>query len=809
MKHTVLSFFLFILTTTIVWADPITQQQAFRKAQAFFAAKGVTLSSTAAAKAYRAPSVTVPSKTAPYYVFNADNGRGFAIVSGDDRTVPILGYVKQGSFSANDLPDNFKAWLDEYAKAIEYLQKNNAKVIAYSNAKDQKTTISSLIKTKWNQDAPFNNACPDFFTYGKAVTGCVATAMAQLLYYHSQHNKNIATATTAEIPAYQCNTNWNSYGQISVSAIPAGQPLQWSKMLLSYDGSATDEQKSAVANLMYYCGAAVKMDYANSRHGGSSASGTQVPNALIDYFGFDKSTTVVDRSQYSIGDWNNLIYNELKNGRPVLYSGTSDQNSGHEFIVDGYEGDNYFDINWGWGGYCDGAFLLNVLAPESGGEGAGNIGEGYNNDQQALINAEPDHGGASIKRANAKDFQVSGTTLSYSLYYIGNEDATFRFGFGIRQDNGSSKTIGSILRTNIRKNQYTSRAITLDLSGAGLSAGTYVIVPIYQVSGESTWQSMWSPSKYIQATVDASGNIQLVEMPQYSLTAANFKVSNIRKANVPMNISVDITNHSDNTYTGPIYLFASTDPSAKGEAVATGKINVDAGATTASALSFTPSSAGTYTLWLCTDKGGNTVLATANDIVVGEGASQGNALQLTSISVDNSDAASTHEEGDNIVTNVSGHQITGKYTLKALTDIEHQNIYTYLYKYDEGTKSYRFYTSARNYNTISMGTNSTLEFNFNYTGLTDGRYKLKIACGTLNTSTLEMSNLVWSDETYCYIIGTPTGIHAPINSANTMTKIYNLHGIKVAEVRADQVQTRLSQLPHGIYIVNGKRILNK
>lgn len=808
MKHTVLPFLLLILTATIAWAGPVTQQQAFRKAQAFFAAKGVTLSSTAAAKAYRAPGTTVSSATAPYYVFNADNDCGFAIISGDDRTAPILGYVTQGSFRANDLPDNFRAWLEEYAKAIEYLQKSNAKVIAYSNAKDQKATISPLIKTKWNQDAPFNNACPDFFTYGKCVTGCVATAMAQLLYYHSQNNKSTATATTKEIPAYQCSTNWKGHGQISVPAIPAGQPLQWSKMLLSYDGYATDEQKSAVANLMYYCGAAVKMNYANSSNGGSSASGTQVSNALIDYFGFDKSTTVVNRSQYSIGDWNDLIYNELKNGRPVLYSGTSDQGSGHEFIIDGYQGDNYFDINWGWGGYCDGAFLLNVLAPQSGGEGAGNIGEGYNNDQQALIYAEPDHGGAAIKRANAKDFLISGSTLSYSLYYIGNEDATFSYGFGIRQDDGSIKPIGSPQRTRISKN-YATGTISFDLSGAGLSTGTYVIVPIYQESGESTWQSMWSASKYIQATVDASGNIQLVEMPQYSLTAANFKVSNIRKANVPMNISVDITNHSDNTYTGPIYLFASTDPSAKGEAVATGKINVDAGATTALALSFTPSAAGTYTLWLCSDKGGNTVLATANDIVVGEGTLQGNALQLTDISVDNSDVTSTHEEGEYIVTNVSGRQITGKYKLKALKDIENQNVYTYLYKYDESTKSYRFYTSARNYNTISMGANNTLEFSFNYTGLTDGRYKLKIACGTLNTSTLEMSNLVWSDETYCYIIGTPTGIHSPASTANTTVKIYNLRGIMVAEVPADQVETRLLQLPYGVYFVNGKRIINK
>lgn len=795
-----------ITTAAWSWADPITERQALRQAQDFLAAKGITMTQQARAKAYQAPGST--ATTSPYYIFNAGDNHGFVVVSGDDRTESILGYVSSGTYDSALLPDNFKAWMESYARQIKYLQSHNIQVSRPAFSSAPTTTIQPMLTTKWNQTEPYNNACPTFFTGDKCVTGCVATAMAQLLRYHSQHSSSMTTTICADIPAYYCSTRWNDNQQIHVDTIPSGTTIDWSNMLDSYSGSTTTTQQNAVANLMLYCGAAVQMNYADAANGGSGASSAQVPNALIDYFGFDKSAMVVERSQYSQSDWINTIYNELKSGRPVIYSGTSDSGSGHAFIVHGYEGNYYFDINWGWGGYCDGQFLLSVLAPESGGTGAGDIGSGYNNDQMALINAEPDHGGQAIQKADTKDFTISGSTLSYELYYLGNDLASFDFGVGVRSADGSIKAIGNTYSIALQKNYATSK-ISFDLSTMGLTAGkTYDIVPIYRVYGQSTWQSMWSPSKYVQATVDASGNISLVEMPQYNLTAANLQVGSVRKANVPMSISADITNKSDESFTGSVYLFASTDASSKGSVVTSGKVALDAGATATVNMGFTPTAAGTYTLWLCSDKGGNDVLAKTDGVVVSEGAAQGGALQVVAVTVNNSDVASMHEDGNYIVTKVSGNDISGKYTLKTLQDITNKNVYVSLYR--KGDSGYQLYSGSSSCTTIQRASaNATFDMQFSFTNLPEGLYQLHVECGTMNTSTWQMEDVIWSDATYCYEVGVSSGITSLRTNGNASVAIYNLQGVKVAEVPADEVATRLVQLPRGAYIVNGRVVVNR
>lgn len=766
---------------------------------------------TARAKAFRAPSAG-QSVSSPYYIFNAGDSRGFAIVSGDDRTVPVLGYVDNGDYDVTNAPDNFKAWLDSYAEAISYLQTNNVKIVKAPAKADTKTTIDPMLTTTWDQTEPYNNACPDFFTYGKSVTGCVATAMAQLLYYHYQHSPGkMVTATQEEIPAYKCATNWKDNGQISVDAVPKGSPIDWANMTPTYGSSSTEAQKTAVANLMFYCGASVNMNYANAANGGSSAQDTKVPGALIKYFGFDSSAVCVSPSQYSIADWIDAVYNELKAGRPVLYGGQSDEGSGHEFIVDGYEGDNYFHVNWGWSGTYNGKFLLNVLAPESGGTGAGNIGTGYNNDQTAVFNAAPNHGGSAVQQLLTKDFSISGTTIAYYPYYIGNAEATFYCGFGIRQKDGSIKTISDISGLRLGTSSYSLSKVSVDVSTCGLSAGNYEIVPVYKVEDSNTCQSMWSPSKYIQATVDASGTVTLQEMPQYSLSAANLTAGQIRKANFPMSVSVDITNESDALYTGQVYLFASTNETSKGNAVATGKVALDANATGNVAMSFTPSAAGTYHLWLCTDQGGNTVLTKLDDITVSASAATSNTLQITALTVNNSDVAFQHEDGKYIVTNVSGTELKGKCTLKANKDITNQSILVTLYKNNgqDGNGEYvklKTYFDGSIYTKFPAGFSASIDFNFS--DLTSGRYKLEIACGTWNSRTNQIEEVIWSDDTYCFELTTPTGIHTINKDSAKSFAIYNLQGMKVGEASPATADAVLRLLPKGAYIVNGKKVSN-
>ena len=193
--------------------------------------------------------------------------------------------------------------------------------------------------------------------------------MAQVMYYH---RKRSVTQTTATIPAYVCEREWviNSKPcHISVDAIPKGAIIDWDNMIDKYDGTETVTQKQAVANLMKYCGAAIQMDYAKSQ---SDAHMANIPIGLKKYFNYCSNTELIWRDylssqehvyMYSDEEWENLIYNELNNNRPVLYHGmhSAEGTDGHVFVCDGYDGKGYYHFNWGWGGSYDGYFLLSAL----------------------------------------------------------------------------------------------------------------------------------------------------------------------------------------------------------------------------------------------------------------------------------------------------------------------------------------------------------------------------------------------------------------------------------------------------------------
>ena len=408
-----------------------------------------------------------------------------------------------------------------------------------------------------------------------------------------------------------------------------------------------------------------------------------------------------------------------------------------------------------------------------------------------------------------KDFSISGTTIAYNPYYIGNARASFNCGFGIKREDGTLETIGTLRTVTLSQNMWTSPACSVDVSTCKLSAGTYTIVPVCKVNGTETYQTMWSPSKYIQATVDASGTVTLQEMPQYNLSAANLEAGQVRKVNIPMSVSVDIKNESDAVFTGQVYLFASTDIASKGEAVTSTKVALDAGATGNIILSFSPSAAGTYHLWVCADQGGNTVLAELGDVTVSVSASTSATLQITALTVNNSDVTSQREEGNYIVTNVSGTELKGKYTLKANEDIVDKSIHVTLYKYNNEKNSYEVYERSNswiNFSNYPEGASSDIKFDF--TNLPSGRYKLLIACGTWNSGTNQIEDPIWSDDTYCFELTTPTGIQTIKKDSAKSFVIYNLQGMKVGEASPATADVVLRLLPKGAYIVNGKKVSN-
>lgn len=358
-------------------ANPISREQALQNARNFFAAKGKVLPE----RSFRHAPVKngVLTVEANYFVFNVGDDQGFVIAAGDDCVPAILGYADRGTFVGDSLPANVKWWLDGYNDAIGRLQASGKRA---PRRAPTHAAIPALLTCQWNQGSPYNMYCPQFFDTGETcVTGCVATAMAQIMYYHRVRS---VRSVQADIPGYTCRTNWENYGKMTVQGIPKNSPIDWNDMTDTYDNASTDAAKRAVANLMKYCGVSVKMDYSPSASGASSS---YVVTALKNYFGYDAGTHYVWRSSYSDDAWDELIYNELANGRPVHYSGQGSE-GGHAFVCDGYDGNGYYHINWGWGGYCDANFLLSDLTPP--GSGIGSDGGGFNADQGAIIGAKPD-----------------------------------------------------------------------------------------------------------------------------------------------------------------------------------------------------------------------------------------------------------------------------------------------------------------------------------------------------------------------------------------------------------------------------------
>lgn len=809
MKHHLLLLLALCLPLG-AWSAPITQRQAFAQAQKFFSAHGIAL--PAKAKAFMSPQTSAADTTvAAWYVFNAGDDKGFAIVSGDDRTEPVLGYSLTGTLSEDNMPDNMRSWLQSYADQIEYIQKNNISISRAPSSSTERPRIPEMMTTKWNQTEPYNNSCPNFFSNGKSVTGCVATAMSQVLYYqYQQHQGTITRQTTAEIPSYYCSSRYTS-GQIHVDAVAAGSTIDWANMLPQYGSSVTDAQKTAVANLMFWSGAAVQMNYRDAINGGSSASATRVPEALVNYFGFDASTRYVSRdASYTNKQWNDLVYNELANHRVVLYGGQSSAGSGHAFVINGYDENNYFYVNWGWGGTGDGAYLLSVLSPEGSGTGAGTVGSGYNQTQEIVINAEPNHGGTAPLRAKALNFTRSGNTLSYQIQNIGLATASFNYGFGAVASDGTITTLGTTSTTsNLATNYLPNNAKTLNL--ATLANGTYDIVPIAKLTSETTWQSLWPAGHAIRVTV-SNGTVTFGTEAEASISATSLATNGAMKAGRAVNVTTTLSNTGDGDYEGVLYLFASTT-STKGTAAATQSAGLMAGNSAAISVSWTPTSAGTYTLWLCSDSNGSNVLATLENVVIEEGNGQ-YAMTLNSMTVDNVAATSTTDSEGRTVTNVSGNDLTGSYTLTAnQTVATGTHFCTFILKYNETTGQYDDYNVQAYPNGMSVSSSSSalsqgtsITISFSATNLPDGRYIIRPEVGTLQASSYYyMSPELWYDDSHVYVIGAATGITAPQAGKPQTVTVYNLQGVKVATISSDQIST----LPHGIYIVNGKKMVVK
>lgn len=388
-KDLLLLLSLMLLLSVSAIAGPRSYQQAKAIAQRQAAMLGIEMDAEVAASAKAAPRMSVSSAVSPsatcYYVFANGEDKGFTIVSGDDRMPEVVGYSARGTYDPDHLPANYVGFMKAYQETVEALLKGDAQVSGgLAEARQWRAeragtaAVAPLLGgIKWNQTEPYNNMCPLYDGTNRSVTGCVATAMAQVMMYH-QYPKELRTT----IKAY----NTQTYG-IQIPEISSGATYDWDNMLPDYSKSGyTSAQADAVAKLMYHCGAAVEMNY------GPSSGANVTPAILATYFGYDADLMQdLTRTCFSLQQWMTLIDNELKAKRPILYSGKS-SDGGHEFVCDGSDGKGLYHINWGWGGYQDGYFDLTILQPQKGGAGSGSAVDGYNRKCSMIIGIAPDNG---------------------------------------------------------------------------------------------------------------------------------------------------------------------------------------------------------------------------------------------------------------------------------------------------------------------------------------------------------------------------------------------------------------------------------
>ena len=493
------------------WAEQITREQALRQAQQFLSKNGkgalLTTAETLMSKARRR-SQQVPDY---YYVFNAGQDQGYVIVSGDDRTEPILGYSYHGTFDVDKIPCNMAAWLQGYADQIKYIQEHNIQPSQKQNIRRANPAISKMVTCRWNQDNPFNTECPSVGTK-KCVTGCVTTAVSQILYYHA---KNGFKPSCTAIPGYTTKEH-----EFPMPALPAAS-FEWENMIDVYNSSATAEQKAAVAKLFQYIGTGLKAEYDIYENGGTLVWDNMPEIVFKNYFGYGNGIQLIRRTDaIPESEWDNLIYNELANGRPVLYSGQGGTN-GHSFIIDGYDGAGKYAINWGWGGYQDNYFALSALNPELGGAGAGT--GGYNYNQSALVGISPNNVDVytitveetpvlsavgicvadpsvnlGVDGINPADYtEYTGTRdgsgnigLSIRLSYGYNlyNDYQFNIGFALMKDGAVVNGYQNLANINFSGGNYSYSIYGTMGFGEGLANGDYQLKLAYKLSSGSEWK---------------------------------------------------------------------------------------------------------------------------------------------------------------------------------------------------------------------------------------------------------------------------------------------------------------------------------
>lgn len=608
-----------LLMPMVVMAGPRSFQQAKAIAEKQAALLGVTIDQKAMTKARKqGDKGEMNLSQESYYVFPNANSKGFTIVSGDDRLPEIVGYSSQGSYDENNLPEGFVSFMKAYQNLYNKVNlgdaealKNLAEIKAWRNKKNASAASTSAVapllgNIEWDQTSPYNNMCPKYDSVHVAATGCVATAMAQVMAYY-KYPKQLK----ADIPGYV--NRWNGI-PMEIPTITQEEGIyDWDNMLPKYnkEANATQQQKDAVAKLMYHCGAAVRMSY------GPESGAAVSSSKLAKYFGYDADLMMdLSRSSFTLDKWMQIIDTELAAGRPVLYGGQSSEN-GHQFICDGKDENGLYHINWGWSGNQNAYFDLSILNPEKGGTGSGSAADGFNRYCTMTIGIAPDNGVVDAPLAQIPSISVlydadyvvitKGTRKSKSDKFEFTQQVTFVnqvkqafkgfLGLGILQKDGSYKLVSDKKYVSFDGKREDGMMSSLDPKLTVNEALEVGKTPVYAIC--STDGKTWEKADYM------NGNAPLVvKATDYELSLASALNAQLKleseelKTGAKSTFQVTLSNDCDFEYQGIVNVFSDMIAEKPSALVTDIFVSVPAHGTITRSFELLPKKAGDLYLWL-------------------------------------------------------------------------------------------------------------------------------------------------------------------------------------------------------------------
>lgn len=371
-------FFLFAFLPIFMTAREIPRDKALKIAEDFLSPQMKTrsLQEPDLKMVYDGSSHDTRSSDHPaFYAFDNIAGPGFVIVAGEDSVRPILGYSFDNEFIAEDIPANIRHWFADISDEIYHIR-TMSRASVESSAEPETGEVVLLYDTAaWDQEDPYNSMCPMDGDRRSAV-GCLATATAIVMRHRQWPEKGLGT-----IPGYE------SQNGIKIPSINLGHEYDWENMPLN--PPYTDEQVENIARLMAECGAMIESDYSAT---GTSSYLNLLMEPLRFHMDYDASMAKRNRKSYRDDEWHMMLKSELETNGPMIYGGEPETGNGHAFVLDGYTSADYYSVNWGWGGSCNGFYVLEAMNPTWIGVGVSE--GGFNRNQTALFNVKKNEGGS-------------------------------------------------------------------------------------------------------------------------------------------------------------------------------------------------------------------------------------------------------------------------------------------------------------------------------------------------------------------------------------------------------------------------------